>query len=54
MRRRFESCRGHIARALGLMTVVTSMALRLISILCTRKMITDGEARGEHRKALFL
>ena len=32
VRRRFESCRGHIKCGLGLMVVVMSMAMRLISI----------------------
>ena len=54
MRRRFESCRGHINSVLELLTVVMSMALRLISILCTQKMITDGEAIDEYREAVFL
>ena len=54
LRRRFESCPGHITIVLRLMTVVMLIALRLISSLCTRRMITDGKATGEHRKTMFL
>ena len=44
----------HQKDVLGLMTLVVSIAMRLISIACTRKTIKDSETRSEYRKALLL
>ena len=50
MRRRFESCRGHTKCVLRFMPVVMSIAMRLISIVCTQRTIKDSETEVSTEK----